>query len=63
MVLGAAQRLGVLAQQHCLIDGMSMLSCNGHDVVYPGSGMQLVAEGGITSNAGHKGLDRRNGHN
>ena len=52
----------MLAQQHCLIDGMSMLSRHGHDVVYPGSGMQLVAEGGITSDSGHKGLDRRNRH-
>jgi hypothetical protein len=62
MVLGAAQRLGVLAQQHGLVDGVAVFRGDGHDVINPGGGMQLVAQGRVISHSGHKCLDRCNRH-
>lgn len=39
-----------------------MVGRDGHDVINPSGGVQLVAQGGVTGNTGHKGLDRRNRH-
>jgi len=62
VILGGAQHLGVLPQQHGLVEVVAVLGRNGDDVINPSGGVQLVAQGGVTGHTGHKGLNRRNRH-
>ena len=62
VVLGAAQDLGVLPQQHSFVEIVAMGRSNCDDVINSGGGMHLVAQGIVTGHTGHEGLDRRNRH-
>ena len=62
MVLGGAQGLGVLAQQHGLVDRVAVVGGEGHDVVHSGGGVQLVAQRTVIGHAGDESFDRRNRH-
>ena len=62
MVLGSGEHLGVLPQQHRLVDFVAMGCRDSDNVINPGGGMQLVAQGRVISHSGHKCLDRCNRH-
>jgi hypothetical protein len=62
MVLGSGEHLGVLPQQHRLVDFVAMGCRDSDNVINPGGGMQLVAQGPIPGHARHEGLDRRKRH-
>ena len=59
MVLGSGEHLGVLPQQHRLVDFVAMGCRDRDNVIDTRSGMQLLAQGPIPGHARHEGLDRR----
>jgi hypothetical protein len=62
MVFSGAECLGVLAQQHRLVDRVAVGCGDSNNVINPGSGMQLVAQCRISGHAGHEGPNRRKRH-
>lgn len=62
MILGSGEHLGMLSQQHRLVDFVAMGCRDRDNVIYTRSGMQLVAQGPIPGHARHEGLDRRKRH-
>ena len=62
MVLGGGQGLGMLLQQHGLIQDVAVGLSDADDVIHPGRRMHLATQGFVASNFGNKGLNRRNRH-
>ena len=62
MVGGAGQSLAMSPQHGGLVHAVTVLAGQGHDVVHPGSGLQLRAQGFIAGHLGEEGLKISNRH-